>query len=224
MDRYEQVIRACSLDLDISILADGDQTEIGIIFTSYMRAYLKFYNIFLGEKGVNLSGGQQQRVNLARAAYSNSDIILLDDPLSAVDAHVGDHIFKQLILGFLANRTRILVTHNLALVLPYADHIVCVDSDNKAVLINGDKATALQQAQEYIQTKSEDADSCNFMKGILTSLEQTPSIKETEKISNKSNQNEIVTNNHQISKLSPNPVVQSTFTSTSNNKLVSVEH
>ena len=80
----------------------------------------------IGEKGVNLSGGQQQRVSLARAAYTTSDIVLLDDPLSAVDSHVGEHIFNHLILRFLKGRTRILVTHNLALCAARADQVVCV--------------------------------------------------------------------------------------------------
>ena len=63
---------------DFDILPAGDQTEIG-------------------EKGINLSGGQKQRVSLARALYNNADIYLLDDPLSAVDAHVGKHIFEHVI-------------------------------------------------------------------------------------------------------------------------------
>ena len=62
---------------------------------------------------MNLSGGQQQRVSLARAAYNESAIIIMDDPLSAVDAHLGDHIFHNLIRGYLANRTRILVTNQV---------------------------------------------------------------------------------------------------------------
>ena len=74
------MIYACALGVDLSFLEDGDETQIG-------------------EKGVNLSGGQQQRVSLARAAYSDSDVIILDDPLSAVDAPVADHIFHHLICG-----------------------------------------------------------------------------------------------------------------------------
>ena len=70
------------------------------------------------------------RVSLARAAYAFSDVVLLDDPLSAVDSHVGEHIFKHLILGFLSGRTRILVTHNLALCVPRADMVVCLSSES----------------------------------------------------------------------------------------------
>ena len=68
------------MEPDIAILPAGDATEIG-------------------ERGINLSGGQKQRVSLARAAYQDADIYLMDDPLSAVDAHVGKHIFEQLLSG-----------------------------------------------------------------------------------------------------------------------------
>ena len=73
-----QVIEACALNSDLNLLSDGDLTEIG-------------------ERGVTLSGGQRQRVNLARALYADMDIYLLDDPLSAVDAKVGQHIFNKYI-------------------------------------------------------------------------------------------------------------------------------
>ena len=87
----------------------------------------------IGERGINLSGGQRQRICLARAVYSEAKIVLLDDPLSAVDAHVGHHLLANCILaGPLASRTRILVTHNLE-VLPSADLILVMDHDK-----NGD--------------------------------------------------------------------------------------
>ncbi len=105
--RYEAVLDACALRSDIALLPDGDATEIG-------------------ERGVNLSGGQQQRVNLARACYADTDVVLLDDVLSAVDAHVGAHIFEQCILGFLAGRTRVLVTHSVALTVLRADQVVAM--------------------------------------------------------------------------------------------------
>ncbi|XP_054570748.1 multidrug resistance-associated protein 1 [Eptesicus fuscus] len=94
---YKSVIEACALLPDLEILPSGDRTEIG-------------------EKGVNLSGGQKQRVSLARAVYCDSDVYLFDDPLSAVDAHVGKHIFEHVIgpKGMLKNKTRLLVTHGIS--------------------------------------------------------------------------------------------------------------
>uniref|UniRef100_A0A8C3D0C9 Multidrug resistance-associated protein 1 n=1 Tax=Cairina moschata TaxID=8855 RepID=A0A8C3D0C9_CAIMO len=104
--RYKRVIEACALLPDIEILPTGDRTEIG-------------------EKGVNLSGGQKQRVSLARAVYCNADVYLFDDPLSAVDAHVGKHIFEKVIgpKGILKNKTRVLVTHAVNY-LPQMDTIL----------------------------------------------------------------------------------------------------
>ncbi|XP_033865353.2 ATP-binding cassette sub-family C member 4-like isoform X2 [Acipenser ruthenus] len=92
--KYEQVIGACALNKDIDILPDGDMTVIG-------------------DRGATLSGGQKARVNLARAVYQDTDIYLLDDPLSAVDAEVGRHLFEKCICGILRNKPRILVTHQL---------------------------------------------------------------------------------------------------------------
>jgi ATP-binding cassette subfamily C (CFTR/MRP) protein 1 len=92
--RYKDVIKVCQLQPDLAILTAGDQTEIG-------------------EKGINLSGGQKQRVSVARSVYSDADIYILDDPLSAVDAHVGKALFYDCIKGMLNTKTRILVTHQL---------------------------------------------------------------------------------------------------------------
>ncbi|KZS94671.1 ABC protein [Sistotremastrum niveocremeum HHB9708] len=104
-ERYWRVIEDASLLPDLELLPDGDLTEIG-------------------EKGINLSGGQKQRVNIARALYFDADIVLMDDPLSAVDAHVGKALFNDAILNGLKARgkTVILVTHALHF-LPQVDQI-----------------------------------------------------------------------------------------------------
>ncbi|EPB72228.1 ABC transporter, ATP-binding protein [Ancylostoma ceylanicum] len=90
---YEAVLEACALKQDLAQLANGDQTEIGEK---------------VNYSGVNLSGGQKARVALARAVYQDRDVYLLDDPLSAVDAHVSKHIFSNVIGpdGLLAKKTR----------------------------------------------------------------------------------------------------------------------
>ncbi|KAM9422482.1 ATP-binding cassette sub-family C member 12 isoform 2-T2 [Salvelinus alpinus] len=106
--RYDKAISACSLIPDLAILPYGDQTEIG-------------------ERGLNLSGGQKQRISLARAVYSNQDILLLDDPLSAVDAHVGKHIFEECIKKTLKGKSIILVTHQLQY-LEFCDEILVLES------------------------------------------------------------------------------------------------
>lgn len=106
--RYDRVVYACCLKPDLAMLPYGDQTEIG-------------------ERGLNLSGGQKQRVSLARAVYSNRDIILLDDPLSAVDAHVGKHIFEECIKKELKGKSIILVTHQLQY-LEFCDEVLLLEN------------------------------------------------------------------------------------------------
>ena len=105
-DKYDRVVDDCALKADLEILPAGDKTEIG-------------------EKGINLSGGQKQRVAIARAVYRDADLYLFDDPLSAVDSHVGKHIFDRVIgpSGCLADKTRILVTHAVTF-LPQVDQII----------------------------------------------------------------------------------------------------
>ncbi|XP_040914476.1 multidrug resistance-associated protein 1-like [Toxotes jaculatrix] len=106
---YHRVLEACALLPDLELLPARDSTEIG-------------------EKGLNLSGGQRQRLSLARAVYRKSDVYLLDDPLSAVDSHVGQHIFDRVIgpRGLLKDKTRVLVTHGLS-VLSEADVVVVME-------------------------------------------------------------------------------------------------
>uniref|UniRef100_A0A4W3J831 ATP-binding cassette, sub-family C (CFTR/MRP), member 9 n=1 Tax=Callorhinchus milii TaxID=7868 RepID=A0A4W3J831_CALMI len=106
--RYNAVIEACSLQPDIDLLPFGDQTEIG-------------------ERGINLSGGQRQRICVARALYQNTSIVFLDDPFSALDIHLSDHLMQEGILKFLREdkRTIVLVTHKLQY-LTHADWIIAM--------------------------------------------------------------------------------------------------
>lgn len=106
--RYKTVTDACSLQPDIDLLPFGDQTEIG-------------------ERGINLSGGQRQRICVARALYQNTNIVFLDDPFSALDIHLSDHLMQEGILKFLKDdkRTLVLVTHKLQY-LPHADWIIAM--------------------------------------------------------------------------------------------------
>ena len=76
-----------------------------------MENFVKGEETVIGERGVNISGGQKARISLARAVYSDADIYLLDDPLSAVDPEVANAIFKDCVTGILADKIVILVTH-----------------------------------------------------------------------------------------------------------------
>ncbi|KAJ3286409.1 hypothetical protein HDU79_006491 [Rhizoclosmatium sp. JEL0117] len=107
--RYRETLEACSLVRDLETFSGGDLTEIG-------------------EKGVSISGGQKQRISLARAVYSDASVVLLDDPLSAVDAPTARHLLKYAVLGALKGRTVILVTHAVGLVAPFADHVVILQN------------------------------------------------------------------------------------------------
>jgi ABC-type multidrug transport system fused ATPase/permease subunit len=120
---YESVVDACSLRSDFMVLPQGDLSEIG-------------------ESGTNMSGGQKQRVSLARAIYRRSDIYLFDDPLSAVDAHVAEHIYQNCLLGLLKGKTRVLVTHGLQFMK---------ESDSVLMLRNG----LVQEAGTYADLTKE---------------------------------------------------------------------
>ncbi|KAK2951952.1 Multidrug resistance-associated protein [Blattamonas nauphoetae] len=105
--RYDEVVRVCELDQDFQTFAAGDSTMIG-------------------EKGVSISGGQKARIQLARAVYSDRDILILDDPLSAVDAHVGRALMDECILTFLKGKTVLLLTNQIQY-LDKADKILCIN-------------------------------------------------------------------------------------------------
>ncbi|XP_014108153.1 PREDICTED: multidrug resistance-associated protein 1 isoform X1 [Pseudopodoces humilis] len=175
-NRYKRVIEACALMPDVEILPSGDKTEIG-------------------EKGVNLSGGQKQRVSLARAVYCNADVYLLDDPLSAVDAHVGKHIFEKVIgpKGILKNKTRVLVTHAINY-LPQMDTILVMTDGEISEM--GSYQELLEQDgafAEFLRTYAnaeqtmENSESDPSLEGPIQPLEadtNSPSAKEGKPIEN----------------------------------------
>ncbi|OAQ26561.1 hypothetical protein K457DRAFT_34568 [Linnemannia elongata AG-77] len=107
-DRYDAVIEGCALITDFEVLEAGDHTQIG-------------------EQGITLSGGQKQRVALARAVYSDANVLLLDDCLSAVDTHTGKRLFQTLSGPLLAGRSILMATHQVQLTLSAAAYVVALD-------------------------------------------------------------------------------------------------
>lgn len=97
---YENVLNMCKLNEDLNTFPKKDMTEIG-------------------SKGINLSGGQKQRVSIARAIYSQADIFIIDDCLSALDPGVSASIFKDVIKNFLSGKTRVFVTHGMNLLIDF---------------------------------------------------------------------------------------------------------
>ncbi|KRY33393.1 Multidrug resistance-associated protein 1, partial [Trichinella spiralis] len=142
-DLMKKVLDGCSLNRDLQLLSGGEEAEIG-------------------EKGVNLSGGQRQRISLARAVYQNADIYLLDDPLSAVDSHVGQHIFENIISnnGLLKNKTRVFVTHGLGY-LKNVDKIIVLNNGTISEIgtyneLLSRKGAFAKLIETYIQERNED--------------------------------------------------------------------
>ncbi|KAF8649184.1 hypothetical protein AX16_005982 [Volvariella volvacea WC 439] len=140
-ERYRRTLEVCALISDLDILEDGDESEIG-------------------ERGVNLSGGQKARVSLARAVYSRASILLLDDVLSAVDAHTAHHLFTQCLQGdLMQGRTIILVSHHVQLCAPGAQFIVALD--NGRVIYQGDflkfqSSGTMAQLVQSVDSSTED--------------------------------------------------------------------
>ncbi|KAI1824635.1 ABC transporter family protein [Xylaria intraflava] len=155
---YKEVVAACALRPDLDMLPDGDATEIG-------------------ERGITVSGGQKQRLNIARAIYFDADIVLMDDPLSAVDAHVGRHIMDNAILGLLKDKCRILATHQLW-VLNRCDRIVWMDGGKiRAVdtfdnLMENEAGFRSLMETTMVEEKKEEE---------TTTTEETPAEKRTKK-------------------------------------------
>ncbi|XP_076451201.1 multidrug resistance-associated protein 1-like [Babylonia areolata] len=140
---YKNVVDACALKPDFDMLPNGDHTEIG-------------------DKGINLSGGQRQRVSLARAVYADHDIYLFDDPLSAVDSHVGKHLFRKIISdkGVLRHKTRVLVTHAVHW-LPLVDTVILLQEGR------------IVESGSYLQLMKRDGPLAQFLHTVLSKSEDT---------------------------------------------------
>ncbi|KIY53870.1 multidrug resistance-associated ABC transporter [Fistulina hepatica ATCC 64428] len=146
-ERYHKTLEVCALLSDLEILEDGDESEIG-------------------ERGVNLSGGQKARVSLARAVYSRASVLLLDDVLSAVDAHTAYHLYHQCLQGdIMKGRTVLLVSHHVQLCTPGAAYIVALD--NGRLLYSG--------ARDGFQ-------SSGVMGGLVQSVETAKEDEKEEKV------------------------------------------
>ncbi|KAI3506642.1 hypothetical protein L1887_21202 [Cichorium endivia] len=181
MDRhkYKKVIRTCCLEKDLEMMEFGDQTEIG-------------------ERGINLSGGQKQRIQLARAVYQDSDIYLLDDVFSAVDAHTGSEIFKECVRGVLRDKTVLLVTHqvdflhNVDLILVMRDGMIVQSGKYDELVQSGLDFAALVSAHEtsmqLVQTESNEPE--NLTKSL--SLNSREENNENQKVLERSQSSSII--------------------------------
>ncbi|TFK38174.1 multidrug resistance-associated ABC transporter [Crucibulum laeve] len=151
-ERYQKTLEVCALISDLEILEDGDESEIG-------------------ERGVNLSGGQKARVSLARAVYSRASILLLDDVLSAVDAHTAHHLYHECLRGdLMKGRTVILVSHHVQLCAPEASYIVALD--NGRVQFEGDRQKFYDSGAIRALVQSTDDDNDKEEKDLVEGAEE----------------------------------------------------
>ncbi|KFH68024.1 hypothetical protein MVEG_06754 [Podila verticillata NRRL 6337] len=175
-ERYRRVIKACCLEQDLKLFPFGDQTEIG-------------------ERGVNLSGGQKARLSLARSVYFNAGTVILDDPLSAVDAHVGKKLWEDCVMSELKDRTRVIATHQLH-VLPDVDYILCMQNGviaeegtfKELMANNGDFCALMEQyggaqqadeKEEAVLDAMDISDSIQSEKAVFEQLQRIQSRAET---------------------------------------------
>ena len=157
---YSKVIESCALKADLEMLTAGDLTEIG-------------------ESGINLSGGQKQRVGIARAVYSNADLYLFDDPLSAVDAHVGKHLFEKILhskTGILRSKTRLIVTNSLS-ILKDVDQVLvmqdgCISEQGTYQELLNNKGAFAEYLSQYLNC--EDLNNAKFDEDNSRPLNHVP--------------------------------------------------
>ncbi|KAF9384264.1 Multidrug resistance-associated protein 4 [Podila verticillata] len=156
--KYNDILRVCALTRDLTLLSAGDETEIG-------------------ERGINLSLGQRQRVSLARAVYSNADIMLLDDPLSGMDAQIGKHIFQECIKGYLAHKTVIYVTNQLQH-LAQCDHIIAMKAGSVEAQGTYDELMAQDVNFARIVQESMEIEDPDQMHELINEIRLEPTVEE----------------------------------------------
>ncbi|CAI4496833.1 ADQ_G0022720.mRNA.1.CDS.1 [Saccharomyces cerevisiae] len=192
-EKYDEVVRVCSLKADLDILPAGDMTEIG-------------------ERGITLSGGQKARINLARSVYKKKDIYVFDDVLSAVDSRVGKHIMDECLTGMLANKTRILATHQLSLI-ERASRVIVLGTDGQVDIGTVDELKARNQTLINLlqfssqNSEKEDEEQEAVVSGELGQLKYEPEVKELTELKKKAtemsqtaNSGKIVADGHTSSK------------------------
>ncbi|AJR97583.1 Yor1p [Saccharomyces cerevisiae YJM1355] len=192
-EKYDEVVRVCSLKADLDILPAGDMTEIG-------------------ERGITLSGGQKARINLARSVYKKKDIYLFDDVLSAVDSRVGKHIMDECLTGMLANKTRILATHQLSLI-ERASRVIVLGTDGQVDIGTVDELKARNQTLINLlqfssqNSEKEDKEQEAVVAGELGQLKYESEVKELTELKKKAtemsqtaNSGKIVADGHTSSK------------------------
>ncbi|KAL6848013.1 hypothetical protein ACP4OV_022141 [Aristida adscensionis] len=185
IEKYERVLESCSLKKDLEILPFGDQTVIG-------------------ERGINLSGGQKQRIQIARALYQEADIYLFDDPFSAVDAHTGSHLFKECLLGALASKTVVYVTHQIEF-LPAADLILVMKDGRIAqsgkyneILDAGEEFRELVGAHKDALTALDAIDAVNGEDSVVSPSNGTAKLSRSLSSAEKDKQNDLNTQSGQL--------------------------
>ncbi|KAF7353853.1 P-loop containing nucleoside triphosphate hydrolase protein [Mycena venus] len=157
VERYNKVIYQCGLERDLAMFEAGDLQEIG-------------------EDGVTLSGGQRARVTLARAVYSSAPILLLDDVLAALDVHTAQWIVDKCFAGdLLADRTTLLVTHNIALVKPIAGFVVSLGSDGR-ILSQGTVSDALAKNRDLELEVIDDVKNLALQQDIVDEPPEKPQV------------------------------------------------
>ncbi|CAG9861545.1 unnamed protein product [Phyllotreta striolata] len=155
--RYKRVLYVCALKRDLDLLPFGDRTQVG-------------------ERGRALSGGQRARVSLARCIYKVADIYLLDDPLSAVDATVGKHIYVECIRTFLSDAICVLITHQLQF-LKDADRIMIIDDGEVQMIgsyedIRNTDSDFTKTMQNFIDEEEKEIKKLSKLSSFLTPLDE----------------------------------------------------